>query len=199
MNSHIVILVGRSGSGKGTQGEFIKNFLENKFTDQKTYYISTGARFREYIEKDSYSAKISREINTVGGLQPEFLAVWNWSNILVDNIVENGNIIFDGAPRKLHEAQVLDSAVDFYNWKKPLVIEIDVDNEECVKRLMLRKREDDSEEVIRERLSWYIRDVQPMLEWYKNSDRYTYKNINGNRTVEEIKTEIENYLTEHLK
>lgn len=199
MNSHIVILVGRSGSGKGTQGEYIKNFLESKFADQKTYYISTGARFREFSNSDTFTSRISKKINEAGGLQPEFLAVWNWSNILVDNISEAGNIIFDGAPRKLHEAEVLDSAVDFYAWQKPLVIEIDVAVDECVKRLMARKRFDDTEEVIRERLSWYERDVVPMLEWYKHAGKYAYLQVNGNRTVEEIKQDIENYLTNHLQ
>lgn len=199
MNSHIVILVGRSGSGKGTQGEFIKSFLENHFKDQKTFYISTGANFREFINSGTYTSEISKKINTAGELQPEFLAVWNWSKILIENITEPGNIIFDGAPRRLHEAEVLDSAINFYNWQKPLVIEIDVDKEECVKRLMERKRADDTEEIIRERLGWYERDVQQMLEWYKRDRQYTYLNIDGNRSVGEIKNDIENYLAEHLK
>lgn len=199
MRSHIIILVGRSGSGKGTQGEFIKQILEQKFSEQKTYYISTGANFREFTNSGSYTAEISRKINEAGELQPEFLAVWNWGNILIEKIQEPGNIIFDGAPRRLHEAEVLDSAINFYNWQKPLVIEIDVDKEECVKRLLLRKRGDDTEEVIRERLGWYERDVSPMLEWYKRDRHYTYVQIDGNRSVEEIKEEIEKYLENHLK
>lgn len=194
MKQNIIILVGRSGSGKGTQGEFIKLFLENKVN-----YISTGARFREFTSKDTYTSSIARKINEVGGLQPEFLAVWNWSSILIDYIQEPGNIIFDGAPRKLHEAEVLDSAINFYDWQKPLVIEIDVSMDECVRRMLLRKRADDTEEVIRERLGWYDRDVVPMLEWYKNNDKYIYKKIDGERDSDTIKIDIENFLKENIK
>jgi len=199
MNSHIVILVGRAGSGKGTQAEFIKQFLENKFPAQKTFYISTGSKFREFVDSGSYSAELSKKINSTGELQPEFLAVWNWSRILIDSVVDNGNVVFDGSPRKLEEAKMMDSAVKFYNWQKPLVIEIDVDNEEAVKRLMLRKREDDTEAAIRERLGWYGIDVVPMIEWYKQNNDYTYLNVPGTRSIEEIKADIESYLETHLK
>jgi adenylate kinase len=199
MNSHIVILVGRAGSGKGTQGQFIKEFFDARFPNQKTFYISTGTKFREFVDSGTYSAELSKKINSVGELQPEFLAVWNWSRILIDSVVEDGNVIFDGSPRKLEEAKMMDSAVKFYNWQKPLVIEIDVDNEEAVKRLMLRKREDDTELAIRERLSWYDRDVVPMIEWYKQNKDYTYINIPGVRSVEEIKADIAEYLASHLK
>lgn len=199
---NIIILVGRSGSGKGTQGELIKQYMENCGQDDMclntVYYISTGQRFREFVARDTYTSAISRKVNEIGGLQPEFLAVWNWSSILIDYIQDEGNIIFDGAPRKLHEAEVLDSAINFYGWHKPLVLEIDVDLEECVKRMLLRKRADDTEQVIRERLSWYDRDVVPMLEWYKNNPSYTYKKINGNRTVDEIWSDIKNVLEEVL-
>lgn len=202
LNKRIVILVGRSGSGKGTQGELVKQYMQNCGQDgtclNTVYYISTGQRFREFVSQQTYTSAISRKINESGGLQPEFLAVWNWSSILIDYIQDDGSIIFDGAPRKLHEAEVLDSAISFYDWHKPLVLEIDVDLEECVKRMLLRKRADDTEEVIRERLSWYDRDVAPMLEWYKSNSTYTYKKINGNRTVDEIWVDIQKVLEESL-
>lgn len=198
--NNIVILVGRSGSGKGTQGEYIKQFFQDNFKIQETgesvdlKYISTGQRFREFSASESYTASISRKINEAGGLQPEFLAVWNWAAILIDTLDKESNIIFDGAPRKLHEAEVLDSTVGFYGFSRPLVIEIDVSLDECVRRMLLRKRADDTEEVIRERLGWYDRDVVPMLEWYKQNQNYIYKKINGNRSVDEIKVEIEQVL-----
>jgi len=197
-HSHIVILVGRSGSGKGTQGFFIKEYFEKKFPQLTTHYISTGERFRNFINSGSYSAELSKKINTEGGLQPEFLAIWNWSNILVDTVKEKSNVIFDGAPRKLHEGEVLDSAIKFYNWQKPLVLEIDVSPETALERLLSRRREDDSKEVIKERLSWYERDVVPLINCYQGNPLYTYKKINGERTVDEIKNEITTYLESHL-
>jgi adenylate kinase len=195
MRQNIVILVGRSGSGKGTQGVFIKEFLEKKGL---TSYISTGARFRNFVSKETHTSSLARKINDQGGLQPEFLAVWNWADILIENISGDYNIIFDGAPRKLHEAEVLDSAVSFYGWERPLVIEIDVSLEECTKRLLARKRSDDNEEVIKERLSWYDRDVVPTIDWYKNHSGYVYKKIDGNADVETIKKEIEEFLRAEL-
>jgi adenylate kinase family enzyme len=87
-NSKIVILVGRSGSGKGTQGQFIKKFLEENAgnnvdqNDGETHlhYLSTGDEMRRIMKQASYTAKLSRDYLNEGKLQPMFFSVFVWAN-----------------------------------------------------------------------------------------------------------------------
>jgi adenylate kinase len=193
-NTFAIILVGRSGSGKGTQGEFVKKYFQEKFSDLKMHEVATGKKFREFQSGETYSAEISREINSEGKLQPEFLAVWNWASTLVDIMQEPANMMFDGVPRRYDEARVLDSAIKFYGFSKRLVIDIHVSEDEALKRMMLRKRDDDTEENIIKRLKWYERDVLPVLDWYSTHRGYDILHIDGMKSVEEIWGNIKKYL-----
>jgi adenylate kinase family enzyme len=60
------------------------------------------------------------------------LSVYVWAKYLMEHVHGNDNIIFDGVPRRREEAKILHSAVKFYNWEKPIVINIDVSEEESV-------------------------------------------------------------------
>lgn len=197
-NAKIVILVGRSGSGKGTQGLFIKNFLEKNFPENEMHYLSTGEEMRRIMKQSSFTAKLSREAMETGQLQPMFFSVYVWAKYLMEHVHGNDNIIFDGVPRRKEEAKILHSAVKFYNWEKPIVINIDVSEEECVKRMMERKRADDNVENFKKKMEWYKMEVEPMLQWYSESNLYTYVKIHGEDTVENISTHIEHFLKRHF-
>lgn len=194
----IIILVGRSGSGKGTQGQFIKNFFEEKFPDRHMHYLSTGEEMRRIAKQSSYTAKLSSEAMESGKLQPMFFSVYVWAKYLMEHMDGNDLVIFDGVPRRKQEAKILDSAVKFYDWEKPVVINIEVNEEECIKRMMERKRGDDTEENFRKKMEWYKMEVEPMLEWYSQSNLYTYVKIDGEKTPEEISEHIKHFLTSHF-
>ena len=49
-----------------------------------------------------------------GGLLPSFLAVWLWSDSLIEGVNESNNVIMDGSPRTLLEAMMMDDAMEFY-------------------------------------------------------------------------------------
>jgi adenylate kinase family enzyme len=190
MNQKVFILIGRSGCGKGTQGALIVDYLKKIDPSRETLYIQSGSEFREFIKGDSATQQISNELYKADKLQPEFLSVYMWINVLIKNYKKNEHIIFDGAPRRRHEAGVLDSIFDFYKLEKPTVINIDISEEEATKRLEARHRMDDKSEDIKKRLAWYNTDVVPAIEYYKNNPRYTFLNINGERAIEEIHEEI---------
>jgi adenylate kinase len=193
-NTFAIILIGRSGSGKGTQGEFIKKYFSEKFKDLQMHEVGTGKKFREFQAGESYSAELSRQINAEGKLQPEFLAAWNWGSTLVELIDKPCNVMFDGVPRRYDEARVLDSAIKFYGFTKRLVIDIHVSEDEALKRMLARKREDDTEENIKKRLKWYERDVLPVLDWYSTHRGYDILHIDGMRSVDDIWENIKTYL-----
>ncbi len=154
-------------------------------------HITTGGGFREFIKGDNFVAKTAREVNEVGGLQPEFLAIWNWSNIFINNVTENTSVILDGAPRKVYEMQALHSAITFLKYENPVVIYVDVSEGWAKDRLLSRGRDDDKNlEDIETRLSWFQTDVLPVVDGYMRDPRYKVLHINGEQSVEEVHQEI---------
>ncbi len=190
MNKKFYILIGRSGGGKGTQAALLKNVLEEKGL-HNVVHITTGGGFRDFIRSDSYVASLARSVNETGGLQPEFLAVWNWSNIFINLLKGGETVILDGAPRKPFEIGVLHSAVTFLGYTEPTVIYLDVTERVSRDHIKTRGRDDDLDETdVSRRMEWFETDVLPTLEVYQHDPRYTVVHINGNQTIEDVHKEI---------
>ena len=68
------------------------------------------------------------------------------------------------------------------------VVHLDITDEEAMKRLLARKRYDDTEAAIRERLQWYKAEVVPAVEYYREKGRLV--EINGEQSVEAVHQEI---------
>ncbi|MEI6480138.1 MAG: nucleoside monophosphate kinase [bacterium] len=185
------LFIGRSGCGKGTQADiFIKKFKETH-PHEPLYYLESGKNFREFISKENFSSVLSKKIMETGKLQPEFLAVWVWSHLMIRNMKEGEHLVLDGVPRKLREAHVLETAFDFYGFKEVYVIHIDITREETKRRLAIRGRMDDKDpKEVDERLDWFDNDVTPAIEFYSNNPRYKYIHVNGEREIEVVHDEI---------
>jgi adenylate kinase len=192
---HTFIFIGRSGSGKGTQAELLKTHVESQ-SQREVRYIQTGQRFREFIGTNTYTSNLSKEIIANGELMPEFLGVWVWSSIFVENMKGDEHLILDGMPRRLREAQILDSAMEFYNRDMPLVINVHISKEEAEKRLLERGRADDVPEEIERRLAWFETDVAPVLEYYERDRRYNYITVDGEQSIEKIHKTITSKILE---
>jgi len=194
MDQKVFIFIGRSGCGKGTQVKLLLEHLKKIDSQRNVLYIQSGNEFREFIKGQSATQKLSYKAYEDDNLQPEFLSIYMWANVLINKYSGNEHIIFDGSPRRKHEAGVMDSIFDFYNFKKPCVIHLDVSEEWATEKLTLRHRMDDKSEDIKKRLLWYKTDVIPAIDFYKNNPRYKFLNINGERSIEEISKEIINLI-----
>jgi adenylate kinase len=183
------IFIGRSGSGKGTQAELLQKYLKEN-TQNPVTYIQTGQRFRDFSKGESYTAKLTRDVMETGALMPEFLGVWNWSSIFVDNIKGDEHLILDGMPRRIREAHMVDSAIEFYSRQTPTVIYLDISHDEANKRLLSRGRADDNTDDIARRLTWFETDVLPVLEWYERDRKYNFVRVDGSKSVEEIHSNL---------
>ena len=185
------IIIGRSGCGKGTQAELLQGVLE-KNGAEKVLHFTTGGGFRKFGESDSYSAKLSKEVNNSGGLSPEFLAVWNWSNIFIENLQGNETVILDGAPRRLMEVEPLHSAVHFYGFADhATVIYLNVSESFALARIAERNREDDNTlENAKRKMEWFEKDILPILDFYAHDPRYKFLHINGEQSIEEVHKEL---------
>ena len=183
------IFIGKSGCGKGTQATLLTEKI--KLADSREIFrLETGRRFREFVMKDSYSARLARKVNAEGGLQPEFMAVWLWSSQMIESMKENQHVIIDGSPRRYHEAGVIDSALRFYGRKSPIVVYIHMSDETARIRMANRKRKDDTDEDINRRLEWFHKDVIPTVEYYRMNPYYRFVEVDGEFNFPEIHKSI---------
>lgn len=190
MEKKFYIIMGRSGCGKGTQAELLKKKLEERGAGA-VLHVTTGVGFREFINGESYAAHISRELTNSGGLNPEFLAIWNWSNIFIKSLTGKETIILDGAPRKPVEVGALHSAVHFFGYEHPTIIYVDVSETWAMDKLASRGREDDKNlEEQEKKMAWFNEDVLPCVDMYMHDPLYVFVRVNGEQTVEEVHTEI---------
>lgn len=189
---HTVIFIGRSGCGKGTQAELLKEYIHKRDHEKRQIvYIETGARFREFIRGTGYSSKLSKEIYEKDERQPDFLAAVMWGNMLIDEMGPDMHLVFDGAPRAHSEAVLLSTALKFYKREKPTIIYLKVSHKWAEDRLLSRGRADDRAlSKIDKRLAWFEEDTWPAIEYFKTNSLYNYLEINGEQTIEEVHREI---------
>ncbi len=121
---------------------------------------------------------------------PEFLGVWNWSSIFVESIKGDEHLILDGMPRRLREAHIFDSAMNFYERNMPMVIYLDISHDMAKERLLARGRADDNHDDIDRRLAWFETDVVEVLEWYERDRNYNFVRIDGEQSIEKINQDI---------
>ena len=190
MKQKTYILIGRSGCGKDTQLRLIEDRLKELDPGRKIIDLKTGESLREYWGEEGYANDLSREINNKGLLQPEFLVIYLWGKKLIEKIRGNEHLIFDGSPRRLSEAKVLESALRFFKRDEPTVIYLNVSRQWSIDRLTGRGRDDDTVEQINQRLDWFGEYVTPALDYLKNNKRYKFVDINGEQTIEKVFEEL---------
>jgi adenylate kinase len=185
------IFIGRSGCGKGTQADLIINHLcRVSGKSCRTLHIESGALLRVFTKGDNYTQKRTKFVMDNGLLVPESVVVALWTDYLIANFTGIENLVFDGTPRKLHEAQLLDNALRFYGVEKPIVIYMNVSKEWSEKRLLGRARKDDTPEAVAKRLAWFDSEVIPTINYYKNDSFYNFVDINGEQPIDDVQNEI---------
>lgn len=178
-----VILVGRSGSGKGTQAEI----LMKKFSH--FYYLVTGDLFRALSKEESDTGKRIKKILDEGGLPIDDLATTMWMHNLAYNLNEDQGLLADGFPRRLPEAKSLDAFLGFLErLDGSFFILIDISSDEAYRRLKARGRFDDNDEAIKGRMDYYEERVVEVVEYYKKTDRLI--TINGQQSIEDVHKDI---------
>ncbi len=186
------IFFGSSGSGKGTQAKLLIEKLNNIDPDGKVLYIETGQRFREFITEASITSRLAKEVMNSGGLLPEFLPIWIWTEYMIKHVSGDEHMVLDGLSRRPHEAPILDSAMKFYKRDKPFVISLEVSREWAGKRLSDRGRHDDTNMDIEKRLDWYEKNVLPAMEFFKNNPEYNFLTVNGEQGIDLVHQDILN-------
>jgi adenylate kinase len=191
MNPQTIILMGRSGCGKGTQAKLVQEYLKKTDPDREIFYLETGQQFRDFISQNTYTSNLSKKIMESGDLQPAFLAIHIWSHVFIEKMKGGENMVLDGTPRTLSEIEALDTAFHFYDRKTPTVFVIEVSKEWSKTRLQERGRIDDSRAGDTERrLEWFDTDVVPAIRHMQNAKLYNVITINGEQPIEKVHADI---------
>ncbi len=193
MQLQAFMFMGRPGSGKGTQVNLLIDQIEKKDPSHKALHIELGAEFRSFNEGPSYTAKHAKKVVDSGGLMPEFMPVYLWAKAMIDRFDGTQHVIFDGSPRKLLEAELMEKAAAFYGFNGN-VIYLDVHTEESTQRLLLRGknhgRKDDIPEAIKVRQATYEKETQPTVEFLRSRPHMHFHHVDGIGTIEEVHARI---------
>lgn len=185
-----IVLIGRSGCGKGTQADLLQEYISSK-DDSKVFHLEAGQRFRNFINEETYASVLAKKISDEGELQPEFISIWAWTGELVNNLGKHDHLIIDGTPRRYSEAVILESAINFYERPKLEVVYLNISREEAAKRLKNRGREDDREKSdVDNRMDWFEEDVVPVLDYYRSHKRHGFHEVDGEQSVEKVHEDI---------
>lgn len=191
MKATTVIFIGPQGSGKGTQIELLYKVIAEKDPLRRVVDIQTGRRFRALAAKHETFAerKIERTLDT-GELQPDFLTHILWGQAMLDQLDPKSHLLIDGFPRTVHQAQVLEDALDFFGRDHVQVINLDTPEDIVRARMHERARDDDTDESIETRLSWYRNDTLPVLDYYRVRPDTFVHDLNGTDSIEGVHEQI---------
>jgi adenylate kinase len=206
-----LVIFGPPGAGKGTQAKLLSERLG-------VPHIATGDMLREAVKAGTRLGGLAKKYMDEGRLVPDEVVIGMVEERLRQPDCSKG-FILDGFPRTIEQAEALDSELEKLGLKLDAVLNLEVGDEEVVKRIALRRtcrscgavyhlifnpprregvcdrcggelyqRDDDGEEVVRNRLKVYRQQTKPLLEFYRR--RGLLRDVNGERSIEDVFKEI---------
>jgi len=174
-----IVLLGPPGSGKGTQAQnLVKEF--------GLTHISTGECLREEVRAGTPIGKEVDKIIAGGNYVSDEIANSIIKRYELNHKNPNG-YLFDGYPRTVSQAEFLDESLASQGFSITVVIDLDVDDEVLVNRILYRgrasERADDNEETARKRIKIYHEITQVLEDYYRKQGKL--RMIQGDFKVEE--------------
>lgn len=175
-----IALFGPPGAGKGTQAKK----LAEKY---KLTYISTGDILRQEIKDDTELGKQAKGIIDKGGLVSDEIIV-QIIEARIEMHPESKGILFDGFPRTYAQAYILEGLLLKMNTKLTCMLSLEVPKDELMRRMLKRaekeNRSDDKKEVILNRFKEYTNKTLPVIEFYKEQDKYVQ--VEGTGSIDQV-------------
>lgn len=179
-----IVLFGAPGSGKGTQAKLIAE----KFGFD---HVSTGDLFRYEISHKTPLGLKAQEIINRGDLCPDDITLGMLNNHIQKHADSKG-FIFDGVPRTIKQAEMLDDKNLFKDLNISMVLYLYVEMEEVEKRILkraqLENRADDTPETVKARVANFFEQTMPLVDYYKNQGKLIQ--LNGMQDIEHVFADI---------
>ncbi|MDP3733559.1 MAG: nucleoside monophosphate kinase [Candidatus Daviesbacteria bacterium] len=161
-----ILFLGVQGSGKSTQGKLLAQFLGLPYISTGDIFRGMGGEIRQILEQGRLV-----DDQTTSRIVEEKLREEEYSN----------GFVLDGYPRTMEQIKLFDPGFD-------KAIYLYLSDEEATKRLLARAREDDTVELIIERLRNYHKQTDPVLDYYR--EKGLLEQIDGIGSIEEIQQKI---------
>jgi len=185
-----LILLGPPGAGKGTQAQ---RLVDRHHIPQ----LSTGDMLRAAVAAKTPIGIKAKDVMDSGGLVSDEIVVGIIKDRIAEPDAKNG-FILDGFPRTVAQAEALDSMLKAEGMKLDAVIELVVDQNALVHRIIKRAeeakaagqpvRKDDDPEVFKTRLEAYNRDTAIVAPYYEKAGKLT--KIDGMQPMDQVSAAI---------
>jgi adenylate kinase len=205
-----LVLLGPPGSGKGTQGERLRDDLELP-------YYATGDILRAAVRDETELGRRAKEYMDRGDLVPDDVIIGVIAERIGSHEAEDG-FILDGFPRTVGQAEALEERMNELDKRLTAAVLIEVGDDEVVRRLggqrtcpnghifpiefdppreegvcdvcgaRLQVRDDDRPDVIKHRLVQYREKTEPLVAWY--DDRGVLERVDGAQEQEKVEEAI---------
>ena len=176
-----VVLFGPPGAGKGTQAFKLKSHFD-------LLHISTGDLLRSEIAAETKLGLEAREYMDSGKLVPDEVVIGMIEEQLKANPEARG-FIFDGFPRTSVQAKALDDLLEQYKTSISVMLALEVEDEELIRRLLLRgkdsgRADDQDQRIIAARIKEYNNKTAPLVNYYNEQGKY--RAVKGVGAIEDI-------------
>ncbi|GLQ35115.1 adenylate kinase [Amylibacter marinus] len=185
-----IILIGPPGAGKGTQAATL-------VSERKMVQLSTGDMLRAARTSGTEMGNMVAGVMDRGELVTDEIVIGLIEEQLT-TVKAEGGFIFDGFPRTLAQADALGDLLDRVGEKLDTVIQLEVNDEILVDRIVGRAKEavaagkearaDDNEESLKIRLMAYYKDTSPLLGYYYAKD--LLQQVDGLGTIDAVGADI---------
>jgi adenylate kinase len=178
-----IILIGKQGSGKGTQGKI----LAEKFG---FVIFETGAELRQIASRDSELGQEVKAIVEQGDLVSNEIVMRIVAHFISD-IPKGKAVIFDGIPRSKIQRVSLEEELEKAE-REFVALEVRLSEEEAFTRLSKRAdiegRADDNPESIRKRLANFAEHTAPLLKIWRSEGKLV--SVDGEQNIEAVTAEM---------
>jgi len=191
-NSEVLLLMGPPGAGKGTQAT---RLAEARGLSK----LSTGDLLRDHVRRGTELGQQAKQLMDEGVLVPDEVIM----GMVRSELDKQDSIryLLDGFPRTTGQADALEELLAEYGTEVHLAIELVVDEDELVRRLVSRAqqegRSDDNEETIRTRMQVYREQTAPLLEYYGAKGKL--RSVDGVGSMDEVTERISDALQAEVK
>jgi adenylate kinase len=185
MKPQTIIFIGPQGSGKGTQVERVTAHLKD-VTSQPVTNIETGRAFRQLATEGGYTAERVKELLAEGKMIPNFITKAFVVKFLIRNITPETHLTMDGFPRNEVQVKFIDDLMAFYKREGLTVVFLDTPEDVVRERMAGRGRNDDTPELIDERLRNYREQTLPIVQAYEARADINFIKVDGTLSINDV-------------